>query len=425
MPSFRYKGRDATGSLVTGQLHAVSPEAAATELFGSSITPIDIREVNIPATASAQKARNQPPKALPGKRDGGSLGFLFQSNKVEITDLIIFSRQMYSLSKAGLPLDRALRGLEQSISSIQMRRVLNEVSQQLEKGMDLAGALARHPKIFSPLYLAFIHVGENTGRLDLAFEQAGKYLELERNTAKQVKSAVRYPIFVIVAISIAFTVIMMFVIPVFAETFERFDAQLPWQTVLLIDISNFLLQWWAFIAGSVLALILFVRSWMASSRGRLKWDRYKLSIPMAGEILERVALSRFSRTFAMMMRAGVPVVQSLAVIARAVGNQYIGENVLGMRDNISRGESLYSSAIKSGMFSPLVLQMISVGEESGSIDTLLNEVADFYDTEIEYDLKKLSSAIEPILIVLIAGMVLVLALGVFLPIWDLANAVRV
>jgi len=173
----------------------------------------------------------------------------------------------------------------------------------------------------------------------------------------------------------------------------------------------------------VLAFVAF-KQYVATEAGRETWDRKKLRFPLIGEILERIALSRFSRTFSMMMTAGVPIVQSLAVISKAVGNTYIGKNILNIRDYISKGESLYYSSIRSGMFSPLVLQMISVGEESGNIGELLDEVADFYDSEVEYDLKKLGAAIEPILIVCIAGMVLILALGVFLPIWDLANAVR-
>jgi MSHA biogenesis protein MshG len=323
-----------------------------------------------------------------------------------------------------MPLDRALRGLEASISSPGMKRVLKDAVAQLEKGIDLTTAFSRHPKVFSQLYLSLIHVGENTGRLDLAFEQVGKYLELERSTTKQIKSATRYPSIVLIAIAVALAVIMIFVIPVFAETFEQLQATLPWQTVLLINISDFFVAYWMFILAALVASYIIFGRWIKTDKGRSKWDKRKMSFPLIGSIFNRVALARFSRTFAMTMKAGVPVVQALGVIARAVGNKYIGDNILQMQEGISRGESLYKTAGKTGMFSPLVMQMIAVGEESGNVDELMQEVADFYDAEVEYDLKKLGSAIEPILIVFIAGMVLVLALGVFLPIWDLASAAR-
>ncbi len=416
MPNFAYKGRNQGGSLVTGQLQAASLNAAAADLFGNNITPIEITETRAP--------KKLPKNPVGGTGSAVSMNNVFGSTKVDVTDLIIFSRQMFSLSKAGMPLDRALRGLEASISNFGMKRVLRDVVQQLEKGMDLTGAFSRHSKIFSPLYLSLVHVGENTGRLDLAFEQIGKYLELERTTTKQMKSATRYPIFVLVAIAIALAIITIFVIPVFADTFERLQATLPWQTVVLINISNFMVAYWMYISVALVGAFFAFRNWVKTDKGRLKWDQRKMKFPLVGSIFNRIALSRFARTFAMMSKAGVPVVQSLGVIARAVGNKHIGDNILQMQDGISRGESLYKTAVKTGMFSPLVLQMIAVGEESGNVDELMQEVADFYDSEVEYDLKKLGSAIEPILIVCIAGMVLVLALGVFLPIWDLASAAR-
>lgn len=413
MPRFSYKGRDQSGSLVNGHLMAASANDAAADLFSDNITPIDITEI---------KGGAAPKKNTPGKT-GGLLWSLFEE-KIGLVELITFSRQMFSLTKSGIPLDRALRGLRDSISNLKMKAVLHDIGQELEKGMPLTDSLGRHPKIFSPLYLSLIHVGENTGRLDLSFEQVGKYLELERDTTRQIKSATRYPLFVLVTIAIALSIIMVFVIPVFAETFERLGAQLPWQTILLINISDFFVNYWYLLLGGIAGAYLLFKQYVGTDKGRKKWDEKKLGFPLVGNVFERITLSRFSRTFAMMMNAGVPIVQSLGVIARAVGNTYIGDNVIGMRESISKGETLYQSALKSGMFSPLVLQMIAVGEESGNLGDLLGEVADFYDSEVEYDLKRLSAAIEPILIVCIAGMVLILALGVFLPIWDLANAVR-
>lgn len=423
MPSFIYKGRNETGALVTGQLQAASLNEAASDLFGSNITPIEITETRAKSSTKPSAKRPAAAPVVPPKTKSRNVS-LFGGGKVEITDLIIFSRQMFSLMKAGIPLDRALRGLEASISSPSMKRILRDVVQQLEKGVDLTTAFSRHSKVFSPLYLSLLHVGESTGRLDLSFEQIGKYLELERNTAKQVKSATRYPVFVLAAIILALAVITVFVIPVFADTFQKLQADLPWQTVVLIKTSEFMVDYWMYIAIALVGAFLLFRRWVGTSEGRSRWDERKMSLPLVGSVFNRVALSRFARTFAMMMKAGVPVVQALGVIARAVGNKHVGDHILRMQDGISRGESLYSTAVKTGMFTPLVLQMIAVGEESGNVDELMQEVADFYDAEVEYDLKRVSASIEPILIVFIGGVVLVLALGVFLPIWDLASAAR-
>lgn len=422
MPYFQYSGRDSTGALVSGHLDAGSADDVAAKLFGDSVTPIDIKITQKKARAK-KKSRETNVSALktnasPVDKINNFLG----ANKVEADDLIMFSRQMFSLTKAGLPLDRAIKGLEASLTNKKFRAVLQDVINSLENGISLAAALGQHPTAFSSLYLSIIHVGENTGRLDLAFKEVGKYLELEKNTSKQVKSATRYPMFVMIAIAVAIGVVTVFVIPVFEDAFNRLGAELPWQTRVLMSTSSFVVNYWPFILGFIfIAVSGFIR-WKHSTRGRLRWDEITLKMPLAGPIFERVALGRFSRTFAMVLTAGVPIVQGMNVVAGAVGNAFIAKNIDKMREGIERGESLHRTASASKMFTPLVLQMISVGEETGTVDELLIEVAEFYDTEVEYDLKKLGDSIEPILIVFIAGLVLILALGVFLPIWDLSSA---
>lgn len=414
MPRFQYKARDNSGSMVNGTMDAASADTVASQLMGQQITPIDIREL------SAGRDRSDEPELSTVERINAFLA----GNRIDIQDLIIFSRQMYSLTRAGLPLDRALTGLLSSMKHMRFRRVLKDVVASLESGQTLSTAMGRHPGVFSPLFLALINVGENTGQLDLAFEQINRYLELERETRKQVKSATRYPLFVVATIAVALAVITYFVIPAFAETFDRLGAELPLETRILIGISDFVVNWWYLLLGGAAALFFGFRSWVRSPAGKLSWDQRKLGFPLVGPVFERIALARFSRTFSMIMKSGVPLVHGLSVVAGAVGNEYISSRVLKMRDGIARGDSLYHTAWSSHMFSPLVLQMIAVGEESGNIDELMAEVADFYDAEVQYDIKRLSEAIEPILIMFIGAMVLVLALGVFLPIWDLSSAVN-
>lgn len=438
MAAYQYKARNRAGAMVSGVIDAANLDAAATALMGQGITPIDIKpgkNKSGNSSASSAKSDGSAPAAKPGSTRNDSkkqsfadkdafqaLNEVFTRKKIDINELIIFSRQMQSLSKAGLPLDRALYGLQASMKNQNFKDVLKRVQSSLESGQNLSTALGQYPKIFSPLFLSLVDVGENTGRLDIAFEQIGKYLQLEKNTRKQVKSATRYPAFVVVTIAIALVLITYFVIPAFSETFLRLGAELPLETRILIGISDFVVNWWQFMLGGTVAAVVAFKVWVNSELGRLLWDEKKRLMPLAGPVFERIALARFARTFSMVMRAGVPIVHGMNVVAGAVGNQYIAKRIIKMRDGISRGESLYNTAVATNMFSPLVLQMISVGEESGTIDQLLEEVADFYDAEVEYDLKRLGEAIEPILIMFIAGMVLVLALGVFLPIWDLSSA---
>ena len=440
MAAFQYKARNRAGAMVSGVIDAASLDAAATALMGQGITPIDIKPGknkggNNSGSTSAAKSDGSVQAAKPASTRSDSkkqnfadkdafqaLNEVFTRKKIDINELIIFSRQMQSLSKAGLPLDRALYGLQASMKNQNFKDVLRRVQAGLESGQNLSTALGQYPKIFSPLFLSLVDVGENTGRLDMAFEQIGKYLQLEKSTRKQVKSATRYPAFVVVTIAIALVLITYFVIPAFSETFLRLGAELPLETRILIGISDFVVNWWQFMLGGTVAAVVAFKVWVNSELGRLLWDEKKRLMPLAGPVFERIALARFARTFSMVMKAGVPIVHGMNVVAGAVGNQFIAKRIIRMRDGISRGESLYNTAVATNMFSPLVLQMISVGEESGTIDQLLEEVADFYDAEVEYDLKRLGEAIEPILIMFIAGMVLVLALGVFLPIWDLSSA---
>ncbi|MDF1766940.1 MAG: type II secretion system F family protein [Gammaproteobacteria bacterium] len=424
MANFRYSGRDNAGTLVAGTMDASSAGEVAAALVSDQIIPVDIEILVTPQQKPTGARRSFDSKAQEG--DGLWLQFrsLLGAQPVSIDELIIFSRQMFSLIKAGLPLDKALKGLEASVNNLAFKRVLNDIIVSLENGMDLATSLGRHPAVFSQLFVSLIHVGENTGRLDQAFSEIAKYLTLEQKTRKQVKKATRYPLFVLVSIAAALALITVFVIPVFSATFDRLGAQLPWQTRALIGLSDFAVAYWPVILLAVFGAIYGFRYYVSTTLGRLAWDKRKLTLPLAGTIFERVALGRFSRTFSMVMSSGVPIVQGLTVVSGAVGNAFVAHHVQKMREGVERGESLHRTAIVSGMFTPLVLQMISVGEETGTIDDLLNEVADFYDAEVEYDVTRLSDAIEPILISLIGGLVLVLALGVFLPIWDLNTAVQ-
>ncbi|WP_415882850.1 type II secretion system F family protein [Neptuniibacter sp. QD72_48] len=407
MAIYSYRGRNRDGVEVNGQLEAGTSALAASQLSADGIIPITIQ-------VAEKVVEKKGSKEVQIK--------LFQ--KITLDELIMFSRQMYSLTKAGVPITRAMRGLANTVTNPLLTETLSTLADDLEKGHALSSALAKHPKVFNELYISMIHVGENTGQLDDSFRQMAAYLELERQTVKNIKQATRYPLFVLIAISAAVAIINIFVIPAFKSVFESFGGEVPWQTQALITLSDFTVDWWyAILIGIVLSVFVFYR-WKKTEKGRMTWDRRKLKFPIVGPIFYRVILGRFSRTFSIVLKAGVPIEQGLSIVANAVGNRHIGKKVAGMRQGIERGESFTQTAHQTEMFSPLVMQMLAVGEETGRVDQMLEEAAGFYEQEVEYDLKNLTSAIEPILIIAIGAMVLVLALGVFLPLWELSTTIN-
>lgn len=411
MAAFRFTGRDAQGQKVSGVRQAASAEALAGELLAERITPLTIE-------AQAESAVGGDTDVL------RQLRRLLGRERVSLEELIIFCRQMHSLSKAGVPILRAMGGLADSTRNPFFGEVLRAVRADLEAGNGLGVALSSHPRVFTPLFISMVSVGENTGQLDLAFKQLAGYLDMERETRKRIQQATRYPLFVLLAMGVALVVINLLVIPAFSKVFAQFKSELPLPTRLLIGFSEFTQQWWWLIALVLAGGLVLLLRWLQTEPGARLWDRYKLRLPIVGGIFERIALARFTRTFAMMYRAGLPLLQALAINSNTVGNRHIGQAILAMRDGVERGESLTRGAVASGLFTPLVLQMLAVGEETGALDDLFIEVADFYEQEVDYDLKRLADSIEPILIVAMGGMVLVLALGVFLPMWELSAATK-
>ena len=316
---------------------------------------------------------------------------------------------------------RALSGLQDAAINPEMKRVIGEVRESLEGGRELSQALARHPRVFSSFYLSMVRVGEATGLLEEIFLRLFEHLEFERYMREQVKSALRYPMFVMLAMAVAIVVVNLFVIPAFAKVFAGFGAELPLMTRVLLSFSNFMVAYWPIMLIGVVAAVFAFRAWVGTTRGRYDWDRLSLKIPIAGKILHKAALSRFSRSFSLGIRSGVPVMQALSNSAQTVDNSYVSRCIEGMRENVERGESLLRATISAGIFTPIVMQMVAVGEESGAVDDMMDEIGDMYRQEVEYELKTLGQQIEPILIVLLGVLVLILALGIFLPMWDLGK----
>lgn len=407
MATYRYKARDNKGELQQGALEASSQQGALEQLKRRQLVTLQLEE---DAAAASPMSLNLNVELWPAR--------------LKLTDLIVFCRQMYSLMKAGIPIIRAIRGLAESTSSEVMHKQLLQVADELEKGRTLSAAMADHPKDFNRLMISIIHVGENTGRLDLAFLQLTDYFEQELETRKQIKQATRYPLMVLIALAIALVVVNIWVIPQFAGMFQRFHAELPWATQILLGMSSFFLAYWPLLLLFLGGAIAGIWYWLGTSQGGLTWGQYKLKLPVVGDLINRATLGRFSRSLALMLNSGVPLTAALSLVADAVDNDFMGERIREMRRNIERGESLLRVSSQSGLFTPLVLQMLAVGEETGQVDDMLKEVAEFYEREVAYDLKNLTAKLEPILIAIVAGMVLILALGIFLPMWDMLSAYR-
>jgi MSHA biogenesis protein MshG len=377
-------------------------------LVSRNLIPVDIKVTN--GNSSVKDESNSSPKVH------------LWTRRVSAEDLVIFARQMYSLTKAGIPILRAINGLADTTNSVRMKVALNDISLELERGRTLSSALNSHSHIFNQLFVSLVHVGENTGKLDEAFLQLAEYLERDQETRKQIKSATRYPSFVLFAIVAALVVMNYFVIPQFASMFERLGAELPPTTVFLIGMSNFFIDYWIHIIITIIGGGVALFNYINTQAGRYRWDKMQLHIPIVGSIVERSILARFSRSFSMMLRSGVPLTSALNLVSDAVSNAFVADRVLGMKSNIEKGESLTRVALSSGLFTPLVLQMIGVGEETGRVDELLADTAEYYEREVDYDLRSLTSKIEPILIGIISVMVGVLALGIFTPMWNLMGA---
>ena len=403
MPFFAYKGRNGRGEAVQGILEGADSSAVAGQLFGLGVVPLEIK-----------------PSAAPSEGTGFSLSF--RRKKIDPMEVLLFSRQLYTLLKAGVPIMGALKGLEESTENPRFAEVVRDLRESLDTGRELSASLARHPEVFGQFYTAMVSVGEGTGRLEEVFLRLFHHLEFEKFMRDQVKSAIRYPTFVVVTMGIAIVIINIWVIPAFAKIYAGFKAELPVMTKLLIGFSNFMVEYWPFLLAGLVGAIFGFRAWVGTAVGRMLWDRMKLRIPVAGPIILKATLARFARSFSLAFRSGVPVTSGLSLVANTVENVYVSERIIRMREGVERGESVLRTARDAGVFTPVVLQMIAVGEETGALDDLTGEIAELYQREVEYDLKNLSSQIEPILIIMLGILVLILALGVFLPIWDLGTA---
>ena len=409
MATFKYQGRNASGGQVKGIIESIDTNAAVTLLVKQQIIITQLEETK------------DSGKKIQDMSDINILDLL-GVDALQMSDLINFCRQMYALLRSGVPILKATKGLATSSSGKKLRQALSHVVELLEGGYSLSAAFNKYPQVFNPLFVSIIHVGENTGQLDNSFLKLSTYFEREEQTAKRVKTAMRYPSFVLGFLGLAMVVLNIFVIPTFNNIFNKLGDDLPLTTQLLINSSKLFVEYGPYTLVVFLSLIFGVHSYLQTKKGRYTWDKAKLKLPIIGTILERTILARFTYSLATVLEAGVSMTSALSLVAEAVNNSYIRERILTMRLDVETGVSLFQSASNSQIFTPLVLQMVAVGDESGRVAELLQDVGDYYEREVDYDLATLTAKMEPLLIIIVAGMVLVMALGIFEPMWNLNDA---
>lgn len=409
MPSFYYKARNRSGKIVEGRVDAVSAMKLADQLVASGIVPVSIRE---------EKSKVTSPK----RQDSAAATTL--GGGVKAADVIFFSRQMHTMMRAGVPVFTALDGLAQTTANPAMKQIVNGLRDGLNAGRTFSTVLRAYPKVFSRLYANIVLMGETSGNLPESFRAMADFLQQDKDIRERVKGAMRYPIIVLIAITIAMVVVNVKVIPAFQGIFDRLGSDLPLMTQVLIATSKFFQDYWvAMFFGTLIGTAALVK-YVHTPAGAYQWDTLKLRIPGTGPIVRQAALARFARALAMTSRAGVPVAQALPVVSQALGNLYIEGKLRVMQAKLEQGASLTRAAEATGLFPGMVLQMLHTGEETGAVEELVTQLAEYYEREVDYSVKGLSAVIEPLLLLVVGIMVLILALGVFMPMWNLMDAFK-
>ncbi|MFC1855793.1 type II secretion system F family protein [Thermodesulfobacteriota bacterium] len=403
MPLFTYKARDQKGKLVTGSANETSVIALEHSLDSRGLIPIKIEETS--------EAFNFD-----------KINLFFQQIKPE--DKIVFTRQLATLFSAGIPFIKSLETLASQAINEKMRDVINQVRQDVEGGFSFANALKKHPTVFSDLYVNMIAAGEEGGVLDEILDRLAQMAEKEEEIRAKVKSSTLYPKFVVAAIVFAVFVMLFFVVPRFTALYSKYGAELPLPTRMLLGMSDNFKKYWYLILGVMSASYAGFRAYIKTEAGRYKWETFLITAPIFGALNLKVAMSRFARTFGTLFKSGIPILQTIDIVANAIGNVVIANLMKKIREDVQAGSGLADSMKQFSVFPPIILQMIEIGEESGNLDTMLAKVSEYFDQEVEYGIKNLITALGPVLLLFLFGMVLFLALAVFLPMWDIMKIVR-
>lgn len=402
MGVFEYRARDKFGALTVGTIESSGRDAVAAQLDSLGYIPVAIVE----------------------KRQFVLAVDWFSQKSVKPEDLIVFSRQLATLISAGLPFMASFETLIDQTENPTLKAAITQVRRDVEGGMTFADSLAKHPKIFSPLYISMIRAGEAGGVLDEILQRLAALAEHEAEIRARIKAATRYPKIVIGALVIALLVILNFVVPKFAALYANFNAKLPLPTRILIAANDAFQSYWWLMGLVALGTWAGMRQYIGTESGRLWWDGFKLKMPVFGPIFLKSALSRFARIFGTLTRSGLPILQTLDIVADTVGNVVISRVVNNVRDSARQGKGVVQPMRVSRIFPPVVVQMVAVGEQTGRMEEMLMKVSDYYDREVEYYLKNLATTLEPLLLAVIGGVILFVALAIFMPWWNMINVFK-
>jgi type IV pilus assembly protein PilC len=399
--TYAYKARDQGGRLAAGTLVADSPQLVVSRLREMGYVPLKV-----------------------DRQQAGIRREINLRTKPKLKHLAIFSRQFATMVNSGLPILRALTILEQQTESRIIARAVADVRVEIERGSSLSNAMAKHPKVFNNLYVAMVRSGEAGGVLEQVLQRIADNLEREVQLRQRIKSAMTYPVVVLGFVSLILLAMLVFIVPQFKSIYAQLHGTLPWPTRILLKVSDlFVHKAWLVVLVAV-AVGLAVRWYVRTPRGRAQWHALKLRIPIFGPLFHKTALARFSRVLGVLNKSGVPILQSLEVTAEVVNNEVVSRAILDVQASVKQGESLSKPLGRHGVFPPMVVQMLAVGEETGSIDTMLDKVAHFYDDEVTATVDSLTSLIEPVMIFVIGGAVGLSVIALYLPMFNIINLLK-
>ncbi len=401
MANFKYKIRDKHGRASTGTIEGESRESVASHFKQMGYMPILIEEEKL------------------GIKNFNPFQRFF--NRVSHEELIIFTRQLETLQAAGVAILVSLGSITEQITNPYFKRIIEEIANDIESGKSFSDALSRFPSVFSEIYINMIRSGEAAGILDDVLARLATLMEHEQEMRMRVQQAIRYPLLVILVISIAFPLLVMFVIPKFSALFARFNTELPLPTKILLSMHFILSHYWPVIVAAIIILSVGFKRFINTKSGRYIWDRVKLKMPVCGQLFLKISLSRFSRMTALLSASGIPIINTLEIVRDSLGNRVIAESVDNIIQGIGEGKGIAEPMKLSGLFPGIVVQMVKIGEETGKINELLLKVSDYYDAQVDYTVKNLTVLIEPILIFALGMMVLTMALAIFMPMWNLMS----
>ncbi len=402
--TFAYRVRTREGRILNGTMEADGEGAVAARLRGQGFVPI---EINKEAKVSMKKEINILPQ------------------KVKLRDLAVFARQFATMINSGLSLLRALNILSEQTENKKLAETIGTLRDDVERGSSLSASMSKHPKVFSNLFVAMVRAGETGGQLDTVLTRIADNYEADYRLRQKVKSAMTYPVVVAGIAVILVIVMLLFIVPTFAQMFEDLGGQLPLPTAILLSVSKsakFLVP--AFFLLSIIGVFVYRRARAANAEVRLRTDQLKLKVPIFGDLFQKVAVSRFSRTLALLLRAGVPVLQALDITADSTGNEVLARAAQDVKESVRSGESVAAPLERHAVFPPMVVQMIAVGEDTGALDAMLDKISDFYDQEVESTTEALTSIIEPLMIAVLGGIVGAMVIALYMPMFKIFDLIK-